>query len=227
MIYFPTTVIDNFLSEPQGCIDLANSDRVQWSKNENGDWPGVRSQPLHEIDNDFWVHMMNKYFCAFWPNWLMKEQGINYRATSFFQRISSDYDTGWIHVDYPDIHTTILYLTPNADPSCGTSLYDKKSFTTAIQHTDIKRKYYRGEISKEEQAPYLQEHNSGYVETVTFANKFNRLIGFDSHNYHGVKNFNTSTKEERLTLVTFIHNVVAPDLPGPRIQSLPMTRDNI
>lgn len=225
MIYFPTTVIDNFYEDPQSIVDLANSDKITWSKNETGDWPGYRSQPLHVIDNDLWVHHMDKYFNAFWPNHVLNEQGIRYNATSFFQRISPEYDAGWIHIDYPDIHTTILYLTPGASPTSGTALYSKKSFNSAIQHTEIKKKYYRGEITREEQEPYRIQNNEGYVENMFFGNQYNRLIGFDSYNYHGVKNFNTETEEERLTLITFIHSVSVNDLPSLRVKSLPLTRD--
>ena len=94
-----------------------------------------------------------------------------------------------------------------------------------VKHTDIKQSYYRGEISKEEQQPYLEEHNKGFIEDCFFANKYNRQIGFDSRLWHGVKEFDTNTKEERLTIVTFIHKVIAHGLPMNRMRNVPLTRD--
>jgi hypothetical protein len=97
---------------------------------------------------------------------------------------------------------------------------------TSSKYNDWKRKYYRGEISKEEQDPYMKLNNEGFVEDCFFSNKYNRVIGFDSHIWHGVKDFATNTEEERLTIVTFIHQVVANGLPVTRMRSVPLTRDN-
>jgi hypothetical protein len=225
MIHFPTNVIDNFCDNPDEVVKMAQSDKIEWHKHESGNWPGMRSQPLHILDKEFWANMIKKYLNVFWTNDEMNSQDIRFEASSFFQRISSEYTNGWIHSDFPDVHTTILYLTPNADPKSGTAIYMPRNINTQVKHTDMKQKYYRGEISKEEQQPYLEEHNKGFIEDCFFANKYNRQIGFDSRLWHGVKEFDTNTKEERLTIVTFIHKVIAHGLPMNRMRNVPLTRD--
>ena len=226
MIHFPTTVIDDFYDRPDDVVKMAQSDKIEWRPHESGNWPGVRSQPIHTLDMEFWSWTIKKYLNCFWPNEELTRMNIQFNATSFFQRIPSKYTQGWIHSDYPDIHTMIHYLTPDADPKSGTALYVPKNMNTSSKYNDWKRKYYRGEISKEEQDPYMKLNNEGFVEDCFFSNKYNRVIGFDSHIWHGVKDFATNTEEERLTIVTFIHQVVANGLPVTRMRSVPLTRDN-
>lgn len=226
MIHFPTTVIDNFFDAPDDVVKMAKSDKIEWRPHESGNWPGYRSQPIHLLDEEFWAWMQKKYFTSFWTNDEMNNQHIRFEATSFFQRIPSQYKHGWIHSDFPDMHTTIIYLTPDAHPKSGTSLYKPINMNTQCQFTDIKQKYYRGEITIDEQQPYQDKHNAGFIEDCFFANKYNRMIGFDSHIWHGVKDFGTDTQDDRLTIVTFMHKVIASGLPMNRIRSVPLTRDN-
>ena len=66
MINFPTTIIDDFLDEPFEFRKLAYSDKVEWTKDEGGRWPGMRSSSLREIDNELCDWLMQKYLLIFW-----------------------------------------------------------------------------------------------------------------------------------------------------------------
>ena len=66
MINFPTTVIDDYFEDPHGVYKLAQSDRITWYRSGNGAWPGVRSQPIHELDNAFFTYMMKKFLYTFY-----------------------------------------------------------------------------------------------------------------------------------------------------------------
>ena len=139
MINFPTTVIDDYFEDPHGVYKLAQSDKITWFRSGNGAWPGVRSQPIHELDNAFFTYMMKKFLYTFYTHDNLMKSNFSFEATSFFQRIEGDWSTGWIHSDHPDICTKIIYLTPNANPESGTSIYSKKSLNTESKWEDVKQ----------------------------------------------------------------------------------------
>ena len=223
MLHFPTTIIDNFLDEPNDFVNLAYSNKIKWDKDETGSWPGMRSPSLREIDYELCDWMMQKYLQIFWNN-----AEINMKANSFFQRIPSNVQSGWIHLDnVRNIHTFIIYLNPNPNPKSGTSLFTPKS-NEAITYgdLDVKSKYYKGEISKEEENPSLLNHQSNFIEDIFVPNKFNRLFGFDGHSWHGVKNYDSNTQDDRLTLITFIEDLTTTRTPINRSKSFTLTRGN-
>lgn len=224
MINFPTTVIDDYFEDPHGVYKLAQSDKITWFRSGNGAWPGVRSQPIHELDNAFFTYMMKKFLYTFYTHDNLMKSNFSFEATSFFQRIEGDWSTGWIHSDHPDICTKIIYLTPNANPESGTSIYSKKSLNTESKWEDIKQAYYLGKISKEEAEIARIKNNEGFVEETFVANKFNRAIAFDSHLWHGAKDLNNT--EERLTIVTFIHSIVIDSKPISRMRQVQLFRDS-
>ena len=51
-------------------------------------------------------------------------------------------------------------------------------------------------------------NNKGYEKTLGVESIYNRLLIFDSYQYHGVENFyDENVKEERLTLITFFSQI--------------------
>ena len=221
MIHFPTTVLNDFFEDPQGVIDISKSDKVVWTPSDNGAWPGTRSQPIHDLDKDLYIFLVKKYLTTFFNSEDMST--INFNATSIFHRIESKWESGWIHSDFPDIHTFIIYLTPNANPKSGTGLYTPKNIHMEVLHNDIKKQYYLGEISKDEAEQARLEHNQQFDPDTMVYNRFNRLVGFDSHQWHGVEAFDTGT-EERLTLVTFIHQLSCPPSAYQRMKAVCLFR---
>ena len=150
MINFPTTVIDNFFDNPDEIVKMAASDKIEWNPSPNGSFPGLRSQPLHILDEEFWDYFLFKYLHTFWSEEEIKNKGIRFLARSYFSLISNEHSKGWIHCDYPIMHTSIIYLTPNADPKSGTGIYTKKDMYTAELYPDISKKYIKGEMTKDD-----------------------------------------------------------------------------
>ena len=60
MINFPTTVIDNFFDNPDEVVKMAASDKIEWRPSPEGRFPGLRSQPLHMLDEEFWDYFLFK-----------------------------------------------------------------------------------------------------------------------------------------------------------------------
>ena len=227
MQYFPTTCIDGFFENPDSIVKLAN-DKAHWQPSDNGSWPGVRSQPLHEIDHHVYLWVMNKYLSAFFSETEKNEYNISFRSTSMFQKIpvskEEDWREGWIHTDHPDVHTFIIYLTPGANGQAGTSLYSKKNVLSSPNFSKIKKQVYLNEIPASEGKEWRKKSNEQFELDTTFANKYNRCIGFDSSLWHGVQNFDTGT-EDRLTLITFFHHISCGPFPLQRVRSNVMIKD--
>ena len=228
MIYFPTTVLNDFFDDPHDIIEISKSSKIKWISAGDGSWPGVRSQPLADINMDLNMFIMKKYFYTFFNYEEM--QRVSFQSECTFQRIDPKLKSGWIHSDFPNIHTFVIYLTPNANPCSGTCTYTPKSYLKRLStkkensprklsFDEMKKLHYSGKISVEEMESARVEHNSQFEKDVMIYNRFNKLVGFDSHQYHGVEEFNTDTKE-RLTIVTFIHSLSCPPTPYQRMKAI-------
>ena len=60
MIKYPLTCIDNFFENPSSIVNYANT--LSYEADEEGRWPGYRSQPLHIINPDFFFLYLYKIF---------------------------------------------------------------------------------------------------------------------------------------------------------------------
>ena len=69
---FPLTVIDGFYKNPNEIVKLANT--FEYSNKSGGAWPGVRTQPLHELDIDFYDYCANKFLSVFFDLSLVRAQ---------------------------------------------------------------------------------------------------------------------------------------------------------
>ena len=73
-----------------------------------------------------------------------------------------------------------------------------------IDQNLIEKKY--GENLNENK--YLNENNEKFDKILTIDSKFNRLLLFDSNQYHAAEKFKEQDiDEDRLTLITFFTNI--------------------
>lgn len=223
MIHYPITITDDFFEDPDWVVGL--SQRATYTNPDGGLWPGVRSQPLHELDFEFHQFTLQRYFLQFFSHREM-EQHFNLRAAMYFQRISSKMDFGWIHHDYPQVHTFLIYLTPDADPSSGTGFYTHKNFDKSNYQKQEREKHHLGQIPPEQARAAAAKHNDQYVQTAYCGNVYNRCVGFDSQLAHGVVNYDVNTPEqERLTLICFIDEITANRSPIGNSRIKPFVRN--
>ena len=221
MLNYPITITDNFFEDPDFVVSL--TEKAKWSNEDNGRWPGERSQPLDEIDPEFFEFLLRRYFLQFFD-----KQDFDGRfmmnATSLFQRIPAGLDLGWIHADYPKVHTFIIYLTQDADPSSGTGFYIPKSSNVRDDLQYEKASYYRGELDKITARHYAEKHNGQFIQTAYCGNVYNRCVGFDSHLYHGAVDLDNGGRD-RLTLITFIDEIVSKKSPLMNSRNRPFIRE--
>jgi len=207
MNFIPLTVVDDFLESPDSWVDFANS--CEYNSDEDGRWPGKRTDPLHEIDADVFAKLCIRYFSLFFD---FKHSNISWNVSAYFQKIKQTADPGWIHYDsdgdYPIILSSIVYLNRDINSGCGTSLYSPKHIHyNPDLNLDKKKQAYKGIIGIDESVSYCLENNRQYDETVRVNNKFNRLITFDASEHHGANLSGIDDGKERLTLVFFVHSV--------------------
>lgn len=236
-MYFPYICVDNFFTDPDGIVEFAKQFEYfkapgEITDNPNnlptGFWPGRRTKPLQYIAPHFEAKFFEKLFSLFYE---VRSIELKYRAVSCFQIIDPhEYgiaDTGYIHSD-ETVYTGVVYLSKNMASNSGTSIY--KATTPDMpfpKYSEIRDNQHNGLISYNKLNPEhcklaVEEQNSWYIETIRFNNQYNRLIGFDGDQYHGVPKLNGTETEPRLTLVFFVESVTSSWFPLPNSRKFPL-----
>lgn len=221
---FPVTCVDNFYKEPDKIREWALS--LNYTPSETGNWPGVRSKPLHLIDQKFYQEFAKKFVSIFYD---INLYDIEYDISTAFQLIdpldqnpNSSKNTGWIHQD-PSIFAAIIYLSPNINMSCGTSIFQPKNALAEQivgKGAAVKNKFFLGDhVDEEEYDNAITETKNNFEESIRFNNVYNRLIAFDSTQWHAANNF-YSEKQPRLTQLVFVDKLkINTPYPVDRIRN--------
>jgi hypothetical protein len=212
---WPSICVDNFFDDPTKVKEFAYS--LEYKKDEEGKWPGYRTGGMHEVDFKFFNWTTLKIISLLYP---MNYRDVSWTAEQTFQRIPGKTfkNKGWVHKDYEEEFTAIIYLSNHKD--CGTSLYRPKKFGNKIINEELKREILlnKGTNNKKnlEEEKYLNENNDQFEKILEFKSIFNRLVIFDSHNFHAAENFyNEDLNEDRLTLITFFKHINIPNIKYP------------
>jgi|TARA_R100001530_G_C4304815_1_gene151438 hypothetical protein len=205
---WPTLCIDDFFNDVEKVKDFARS--LEYRPSKDGTWPGERTRALHEIDYNFFHYTTNKMIAALYPNdW----PNMQWDALSSFQKINGTWkDEGWVHKDFGNEVTSIIYL--DGDTNCGTSIFRQKTHSSFNEELlDIRRTVNKDNkrMSNKEYNQTRQQSNELFEKTMSFDSIPNRCVMFDACQYHGVNNYNNSEKKERLTLVTFFKTIKRGD----------------
>ena len=141
---------------------------------------------------------------------------------------------GWIHFDAAEEFEIagLVYLTPDIDPDSGTSLFKLKKQTDEKYRPDpiswsrqmLHRNKngvtgYEEEFDEEYFTKKYKEHENLFIEKTRFANIYNRMIMYDTNEFHRANSYyNDVGKDARLTLVFFIGglNIDTYPLERPR-----------
>jgi hypothetical protein len=209
-LFFPTLIVDNFFEEPDKVRNFALN--LEYKKDTDNRWPGKKSELLHNVEPLFFDLVMCKIINLFISN----STDINYNSFMTFQLVDDTYDSGWVHEDSgSSVLTSIIYLTPGQ--ISGTSLYKKNDTIKYRDSTFVKEKR---EVFALQQSNEKTKnlHNEQYTESVNIKGQYNRMIIFESHNYHAAHKFIGDTLDtSRLTLVSFINiNTSVINLPVVR-----------
>ena len=206
-MYFPLYYTTNFFDNADEIRKWAMG--LEFIKPEDGRYPGVRTKPLHLLDENFYNFLQLKIMSLIYGR---DVKHVNWRTASTFQLIKyedvKEDDKGWIHTDNDSALTSIIYLTPGNSNS-GTSLYKPKKVGFQAQTPDEKFKYYKsGKTNKDYKNKQLK-FNSNYQKLVSINSEYNSMVAFDGGYFHGA-DWDLKPGEERLTLITFFYELNAP-----------------
>ena len=208
---YPNLIVDNFFEDPDSIVEIANN--VIYQPNQEGWWPGLRSNYLHNTHPRLFDSITRKITSLFFHDcneW-------SYEV--FFQKVTpftkNQYDKkncGWVHLDLEYNFGGVIFLTKNPDSDTGVSLFKSKKGYYSITHKEeeVKKRHFL--VSDVEDKCFDESYDSyhnQFEETVKIKNIFNRLVIFNSKTLHAVQTFG---KKERLT-IPFFNNNISHKLP--------------
>lgn len=207
---YPLTIVDNFYKDPYKIRDFALSQNFH----QKGPWPGLRTDQFVKIHSELFLEFAKKTLSIFFN---LDQEQIYWNFNSTFQLCGKEFEEGWVHADWDGKTPTgpkfagVIYLTPDAPLSGGTSLYKLKNDETFDYHTmdwTIKDEFYNNNLScnLEEYQKQRSLHNDKFLKTVDVSNVFNRLVLYNTTDFHKENIlFGKKINDSRLTQVFFVH----------------------
>jgi hypothetical protein len=225
MYNLPTLCVDDFYDNPDSVREFA----LSLNYDVNGNYPGMRTSDLSKIDEKFYFLSCNRILSSLFD---LNREKIMLSISMHFQKIypySNDIDdpinSGWFHLDDPDgsaFAAGVIYLNPNSNLDAGTIIAKQTGpVGRTPENTAIRRNFYT-ELYKDpnyDRSKYrnsIISHNNNFTKTLEFKNVYNRMIFYDSMNYHKENSFFAHDSEPRLTQVFFIKFVEYDQLPIDR-----------
>ena len=214
-MYYPLYYIPNFFDNADEIRKWAMG--LEFTKPEDGRYPGVRTKPLHKIDRNFYDFIHMKTMSLIYGK---EVKYVSWESASTFQLIKyediKDDNSGWIHTDNDSALTSIIYLTPGNSKS-GTSLYKPKKIGFQKKTPNDKFDYYKSGKTNKNYKNEQIKFNNNYQKLVSINSEFNSMVAFDGGYHHGAE-WDLKPGEERLTLITFFYELKAPWYPVPEMR---------
>lgn len=193
-------VVDNFLPYPNVVRSWALSkdfyDAEAFSQRigSHTSWPGKRTDHVVDLDESYANVVLNSISNLARTNFSNSPVSIR----SYFQLCTVHDGDSWVHQDNDVDVAAVLYLTPNAPISSGTTIYrcnDPQAWGS-LNISDMKR------LNRiEDRASY----DRLFTPIDVFGNVYNRLIMYRGDEFHKSNDyFGTSLHDGRLTQVFFL-----------------------
>jgi len=210
---YPLIIKDNFFEDPDSIVKL--SKKCIYNEHGVNNYPGVRSDPLEEINPKLYVRIFQKIFLL-----LHDKLPSNFDAKVGFQKIKpfiegdkwNKKNLGWIHKDYC-LFGGIIYLDKDPDKDAGTSIYKSiDGFDVQTQESmDAKELLYSGKpIDDGQYCDAYDRVRNQYEETLRIPNLYNRLVLIPGDQLHAMT---TTGDKERYTIVFFCFDTTGVSLP--------------
>jgi hypothetical protein len=196
----PVTIVDNFFETPSLIRNYGLS--LEYGKPPGGVCPGIRTRPLHLIDNDFHLYLGKKISSLFFN---LDTDRFMIDLESYFQLSNEKYEEGWVHKDNDSWSIAgVIYLHPSPPDNSGTSIYQEKNQNFILNH-DTKYQFYNDQpVDIEKMRLERNQNNSNFKKTLDIENVFNRLLVYNAQEYHKENMFFGKVKEDcRMTLLFF------------------------
>ena len=193
----PLTVVDNFFETPTLVRNFAL--QQEFFKGDRGNWPGIRTKFLDELDINFFNTFHDKLLNYIPRNY----KGFQYLEATF-QLIDETYKRGWVHNDDPKWNVAGIVYLNNDKPKqdCGTTFYDDRDTSNDDDHSKEYSDDVNDNIGQNEDV--RDKVNSRWVPSMLAENRWNRCVISDSTRWHSAGRFFGHSKDtSRLTLVFF------------------------
>lgn len=196
-------VINNFLPYPNVVRSWALSnefvDSKEFSKRigTHTSWPGLRSQHVMDLDGTY-ANVILSQISDISKKFFLGSNDLNISIRSFFQVCREEDGDSWIHQDNDVDIAGILYLSPNAPISSGTTLYKCNDYNTWLS-TPIDKMMQINRVEQKE----LYDKLFSPVDVI--GNVYNRLVMYKGDIFHKSNDYFGSTMtDSRLTQVFFV-----------------------
>ena len=193
----PLTVVDNFFETPTLVRNFAL--QQEFFKGDRGNWPGIRTKFLDELDINFFNTFHDKLL-----NYIPRNYKGFQHLEATFQSIDETYKRGWVHNDDPKWNVAGIVYLNNDKPKqdCGTTFYDDRDTSNDDDHSKEYCDDVNDNIGQNEDV--RDKVNSRWVPSMLAENRWNRCVISDSTRWHSAGRFFGHNKEtSRLTLVFF------------------------
>mgnify|MGYP001375451143 FL=1 len=193
----PLTVVDNFFETPTLVRNFAL--QQEFFKGDRGNWPGIRTKFLDELDINFFNTFHDKLL-----NYIPRNYKGFQHLEATFQLIDETYKRGWVHNDDPKWNVAGIVYLNNDKPKqdCGTTFYDDRDTSNDDDHSKEYSDDVNDNIGQNEDV--RDKVNSRWVPSMLAENRWNRCVISDSTRWHSAGRFFGHNKEtSRLTLVFF------------------------
>ena len=232
--FFPV-VVDNFFEDPEAIVKFGKS-----LHKENSDrQPGLRSKELWQIDDALHTAIITKALSCYYDlDYVSLTWELSSMTCHEIDRFSEDkndiINKGWIHQDgyarEPGDVAGIIYLTPDIDPDSGTSLWSLKKPDVKIKiqadsfYDPNDQRWHNEDGSGSDGDVYRKlylEQQEFLEEKLRFQNIFNRMIMYDTMDWHAANSYyHEDGKDPRLTLAFFIGGIRSDsEFPLRRVKS--------
>jgi hypothetical protein len=198
-------VINNFLPYPKQVRawalqqEFLNAKEFTEKYQKHTDWPGSRTDHVYDLDKEYGDNVLTAV--ANIITRMTGRQGINIK--SYFQLTYENDGDSWVHQDNNIDYAGLLYLSPDADPTSGTTFYRCNDVDKWTSYMSDQEGYgtLKTINSKEDTKLYKEL----FTPIDSIGNAFNKLVLYKGDTYHKSSKYFGSTKEDgRLTQVFFI-----------------------
>lgn len=208
MNLYPVTIIENFYEDPDAIRAFALAQEYTFCKNRQNleyVYPGGRTKDLFDIDTVLHGKICKKLVSVFHN---AEYDNMQWAISTSYQSVTQEYGQGVLHTDQNTIFAGVLYLTPDAPLSSGTSLFRKNKSFDEVKYqkalSDNDTRFRAGEIVMD------TSYHSMFDEIVRVNNVYNTLIIYEGRHYHAANQFFGKTlNDSRLAQVFFINKIDA------------------
>jgi hypothetical protein len=204
---FPVVCVDGFYDDPVAIKRFA--EEQNYARDPSGRWQGERTDPIDQLSQDLFSEFCEKLFSIYFD---LNYTYVEWVVTTKFHRIDPcGYQKSWIHADDEVCSIAgVIYLDEDQDPNAGTKIYTPKN-NLNLDDFDKWNEKKSAFILNGDETGYeesLNNQHSFFDESVSVKNSFNRLVSYESNQYHAPV---LSTTKPRLTQVFFVNMLKTDD----------------